>query len=446
MYNIEIEENLKTGDKIYKTIIGDGLETYICKKEGFAIKIGMLGTEYGSTDNDFIDCSTGSRIKVPDGIAHFLEHKLFEQEDGNALDLFAKMGVSANAYTSFDHTVYFFETSVKFKESLEKLFTLVMNPYFTLENVEKEKGIITQELKMYEDNPESVVYYNILKAMYKRHPLNIDIAGTEASIEKITKKDLDICYKNFYSPKNMFCIIIGDVDVEATIGELDEIYNQYKKEVAEKVVRFKVAEQKKPFKKEITQSLDVYMPHIAYGFKMEKQDSQINLKNKIITKIINDICFSKISLFYEEMYSKKIVNEPIEIEYECGKDFAYIVMMGLSKEITKYKQEVKEYLMKLKKNGIDKSLLEIVKKKLKGEEVYKSENIMSIHRDIIESIIQDRKIFNNTEDIEKITIEEINTFIRKNLNFEQMAISIIDGKTKNKRRRPGQNKNQIKPK
>ena len=154
----KVEANLKTGEEIYKKTLANGLKVYICKKPGYIKKVGMYGTVYGSIDNDFIDITTGERLKVEDGIAHFLEHKLFEQEDANALDVFAKMGVSSNAYTSFDHTVYFYETSSKHEECLNKLLEFVNTPYFTDENVEKEKGIIAQELKMYEDSPEDLVY------------------------------------------------------------------------------------------------------------------------------------------------------------------------------------------------------------------------------------------------------------------------------------------------
>ena len=151
MRKITVNVSNELGEKTYTTTLDNGLKVYICKKEGFSKKIGLFGTKYGSLINDFVDITTGKRIKVPDGIAHFLEHKLFEKEGANALDLFSKMGVSSNAYTSFDQTVFYFETIDKFKESIEMLVKLIKEPYFTDENVEKEQGIIGQEIGMYDD-------------------------------------------------------------------------------------------------------------------------------------------------------------------------------------------------------------------------------------------------------------------------------------------------------
>ena len=217
-------------EQTYKRVLKNGLEVYICLKKGFKKKIGMFGTKYGSVINDFVDVNTNERIKVPDGIAHYLEHKLFEQEGANALDLFSKIGVSSNAYTTFDHTVYFFETIDKFKEGLELLIKLVKTPYFTDENVEKERGIIAQEINMYEDDPGFKVYFNALRAMYNENPVRIDIAGTVESISHITKEYLYTCYNTFYSPENMFIVIVGDVDVEETISQIEDNLRIYEKD------------------------------------------------------------------------------------------------------------------------------------------------------------------------------------------------------------------------
>ena len=198
MRKITVNVSNELGEKTYTTTLDNGLKVYICKKEGFSKKIGLFGTKYGSLINDFVDITTGKRIKVPDGIAHFLEHKLFEKEGANALDLFSKMGVSSNAYTSFDQTVFYFETIDKFKESIEMLVKLIKEPYFTDENVEKEQGIIGQEIGMYDDDPGFSVYFNALRAMYINHPIRIDIAGTVETISHINKELLYTCYNTFY--------------------------------------------------------------------------------------------------------------------------------------------------------------------------------------------------------------------------------------------------------
>lgn len=427
---MQIEHNLKTGEEVVKTTLPNGLKVYVVRKPGFTKKIGMYGTKYGSIDNDFVDITTGKRLEVVPGIAHFLEHKLFEQEGDNALDVFAKMGVSSNAYTSFDHTVYFFETTDKFSECVDKLLDFVNTPYFTDENVEKEKGIIAQEIKMYDDEPNAVVYYNTLRAMYKDFPLNIDIAGTVESIYKINKEALYSCYNTFYNPKNMYVIIIGDVDVEKTINQIKEAFEiRYNKQVAE-VERFVCEEPKEVATKEITKKLDVYMPYVCIGFKHEKQNGKTNVRNTVIVDMLNDICFSTMSDFYEKMYSEKIITEPVNISYEAGKDFAHTIIFATSKDYDKCIEKIQEYINELKANGIDEELFEIIKKKKIGETIFETEDIMSIHRDIIDAVIQETEVFEPQKALEDITKQDIDNFIRENLNEENMVISKVIGKNK----------------
>jgi len=423
MFNVE--ENKKTGEKVYKTILENGLKVFICPKKGYTKKIGMYGTIYGSIDNDFVDITTGERTKVEDGIAHFLEHKLFEQEGDNALDVFAKMGVSSNAYTSFDHTVYFFETSSKFDECLEKLLNFVNTPYFTDANVEKEKGIIGQEIRMYDDEPNAVVYYNVLKAMYKIHPLKIDIAGTVESVNRIDKEALYSCYNTFYNPANMFLIIIGDVDVEDTIRKIEvEVTNNISRRSA-KVERFTENEPENLAMNYIEKKLDVYMPYICMGFKHKNKKGKENIKNTVIVDIINDVCFSSLSDFYEQMYNDEVINDPIQISYECGADFAHTIIFATSKNHEECETRLKEYLNSLRLEGIDNKLFEIVKKKKIGEHIAETEDLMAIHRQIIDSIIQETPIYEEYEVLEKITVQDINEFIRENLTEANMAVSKV---------------------
>jgi len=419
------EDNVKTGEKVYKTVLDNGLKVFVCPKEGYTKKIGMYGTIYGSIDNDFVDITTGKRIKVEDGIAHFLEHKLFEQEGDNALDVFAKMGVSSNAYTSFDHTVYFFETSSKYEECLEKLLDFVNTPYFTDANVEKEKGIIGQEIRMYDDEPNAVVYYNVLRAMYKEHPLKVDIAGTVESVNRIDKEALYSCYNTFYNPANMFVIVIGDVDVDYTINKIDEEMKKRTSKKAAKVERFSVIEPEEVAMKEIEKRLDVYMPYVCIGFKHGAKDGKTNIKNTVIADIIDEICFSTMSDFYEEMYKEAIINEPMQINYECGLDFAHTVIFATSKNYTKCEEKIKLYIAKLRETGVAKDLFEIAKKKKQGELIQQTEDLMAIHRQIIDSIIQGTSVYEEMIALDSITKKDVDQFIKEYLKEDNMVISRV---------------------
>ena len=423
MYSIE--ENIKTGEKVYKTVLNNGLKIFVCPKPGFTKKIGMYGTIYGSIDNDFIDITTGNRIKVEDGIAHFLEHKLFEQEGDNALDVFAKMGVSSNAYTSFDHTVYFFETSSKYDECLEKLLDFVNTPYFTDANVEKEKGIIGQEIRMYDDEPNAVVYYNALRAMYSKHPLKIDIAGTVESVNRIDKEALYSCYNTFYNSANMFVIVIGDVDVNYTIDKINREMKKNSSRNSAKVDRFYPSEPKQISQKEIEKKIDVYLPYICLGFKHGKQSGNINVKNTVIVDMLNEMCFSTMSDFYEEMYNESVINEPIQISYECGADFAHTIIFATSKQYRECEFRIKEYIKKLKENGVDQELFDIVKKKKQGEYIHQTEDLMKVHRQIIDSIIQNTSVYDDMNALEAITKQDIDNFIKEYLTEESLVISRV---------------------
>ena len=205
---MEVRENKNVKESLYSEKLENGLTIMIIPRKNIIKKYIIFGTNFGSLDNKFILSGETEKKEVPDGVAHFLEHKMFEQKSGkNSLDTLTALGVNANAFTSNDHTAYLFEATDNFYEALDELMDYVQNPYYTDENVEKEKGIIAQEIRMYDDYPEWQAYMNAMKCMYKEAPVKIDIAGTVESINKITKEDLYLCYNNFYNPANMAIVI-----------------------------------------------------------------------------------------------------------------------------------------------------------------------------------------------------------------------------------------------
>lgn len=419
------DTNKITGEKVYKYELEDGLKVYICPKKGFSKKVGMYGTHFGSIDTDFYDIQEKKRKRVPDGIAHFLEHKLFEQEDGNALDLFAKMGVSSNAYTSYDHTVYFFETNDKFEECLKTLFDFITTPYFTDENVEKEKGIIEQELNMYEDSPDSVVYYNVMRAMYNNYPLNVDIGGTVESVYSITKEELYSCYNTFYAPQNMFVIIIGDVDIESTVKMIKERHSSTKRDELSVPQRFYPEEPENIAMREIEKKLDVFMPSICIGFKSSKKGGKTNIRNALITEIINEAAFSDLSDFYEDMYNAGLLTEPMYMTYESGKDFSHTLVFFQSLKYKECEEKFNEHLAALKENGISEELFNIVLNKKIGQEIYNSESMMQVSREVIDSIIEDTEVFEASKVLGEITVKDVNNYIKNEFNTDKMVISKV---------------------
>ena len=230
--NIQEIKSKRTLDKYYKINHDSGLTIYLFPKKDYNSKYAIFGTKYGSVNNAF-SLDNGEVTAVPDGIAHYLEHKLFESEDGDAFTRYAKTGANANAYTSFDKTCYLFSCTENFDESFEILLDFVQSPYFTEETVAKEQGIIGQEIRMYDDSPEWCVMFNMLENMYHNHPVKIDIAGTVESIAKITPDYLYQCYNTFYNLNNMVLCVAGDLTVEDVLKTADKMLKPCEKHTIE---------------------------------------------------------------------------------------------------------------------------------------------------------------------------------------------------------------------
>lgn len=427
MRKMSVEVSQELGESTFCTTLDNGLKVYICQKKGFGKKIGMFGTKYGSVVNDFVDITTGKRIKVPDGIAHFLEHKLFEKEGANALDLFSKMGVSSNAYTSFDQTVYFFETSEKFEESIAMLVKLIKEPYFTDENVQKEQGIIGQEISMYDDDPTFMVYFNALRAMYQKNPVRIDIAGTIESISHITKELLYTCYNTFYSPQNMFFLVVGDVDVYKTIDVIEENIKKYENKVDTnaKIEKFSEDEPKEIAQKEIVQKMEIYLPQLCIGYKLDLARNEEIVKNEIIVSIISDMYFSKQSDFFEKEYNSGKINGFIDMQYEGSDTFSHVIISTTSTDIEGIEKDILEYITQIKNTPIDKELFEVIKRKKIGEAILSSDSLNVSYRRVIDSILDDTNVYADMEILKNINENDIKEFLNKLNEVNRVSSKII---------------------
>ena len=427
MRKMSLEVSQELGESTFCTTLDNGLKVYICQKKGFGKKIGMFGTKYGSVVNDFVDITTGKRIKVPDGIAHFLEHKLFEKEGANALDLFSKMGVSSNAYTSFDQTVYFFETSEKFEESIAMLVKLIKEPYFTDENVQKEQGIIGQEISMYDDDPTFMVYFNAVKAMYSKNPVRLDIAGTIESISHITKELLYTCYNTFYSPQNMFFLVVGDVEVDKTIDVIEENIKKYENKVDTnaKIEKFSEEEPKEIAQKEIIQKMEIYLPQLCIGYKLDLAKNEEIVRNEIIVSIISDMYFSKQSDFFEKEYNSGKINGFIDMQYEGSDTFSHVIISTTSTDIEGIEKDILEYINQIKNTPIDKELFEVIKRKKIGEAILSSDNLNVSYRRVIDSILDDTNVYADMEILKNINENDIKEFLNKLNEVNRVSSKII---------------------
>ena len=304
---MQVIENLKIKEKLYIEKLENGLTVMIIPKENTNKKYIMWGTNFGSIDNHFIISKIKQEITVPDGVAHFLEHKMFEQKSGiNSLDTLSSIGVDANAYTTNDYTTYLYECNEHFYEALDEFMDYVQNPYYTDENVEKEKGIIAQEIKMYDDHPFWQVYMNAMKCLYKNNPVKLDIAGTVESISEIDKETLYYCYNTFYTPANMLMVVSGDFVPEELIEQIKS--RLIKKENVD-VERIYPQEPEEINEKEKIVEMAVNNPLFVIGFKDKVEKNKEDMVRKhIAIEILLYMLIGKSSSLYQDLYKNNLIN------------------------------------------------------------------------------------------------------------------------------------------
>ena len=302
-------ENLQ--ETLYNEKLENGLDVYILPKRGFSKTFVTFTTKYGSIDRTFIPHGKNDEVTVPDGIAHFLEHKMFEKEDGDVFQEFSVLGGSANAFTSFTRTSYLFSATDKLYENTKVLLDFVQEPYFTEETVEKEKGIIGQEITMYDDQPDWRLYFGAIENMYHEHPVKIDIAGTIESIDKITAEHLYECYETFYHPSNMMLFVVGAVDPEEMMRFIKENQNQKSFDKAEEIVRNFPDEPDTAAIPERTLTMDVTKPKLSFGMKCTDTDvsGEEMLKRELASDLVLDVLFGRSSEFYANAYKNGLIDE-----------------------------------------------------------------------------------------------------------------------------------------
>ena len=361
---MQIIENDKIKEKMYIEKLDNGLDIIIIPKKGVKKKYIIWGIHFGSLDNKFR--INGEEHAIPDGIAHYLEHKMFEQRNGtNSLDVLSSLGVNANAYTTNDYTAYLYECTDNFYEALDEFMDYVQNPYYTDENVNKERGIIEQEIRMYDDYPEWDLYMNAMKLMYKNCPVNIDIAGTVESIAEIDKEKLYLIYNNFYRPENMTIVFAGDIDK-------DEILEQIKSRITlEKnkntVERIDVFEPEEIVQKEKINQKDISMPIFILGYKDKVNEKMNMVKREIGLRILSAIMFGKSSDLYRKLYENGSIFSELGFDYEYARNYAHLYIQGQCINPEEVIKELKEEIDFYKQKGIEDKDFERIKKKVYGE-------------------------------------------------------------------------------
>ena len=421
---MQLIENLKIKEKLYIEKLQNGLTVMIIPKKDVRKKYVIWGTNYGSNDYKFVVPGENNETEVPKGVAHFLEHKLFEQENGvNSLDALTALGVNANAYTTNDHTAYLFECTDNFYEALDELMDYVQHPYFTDENVEKEKGIIGQEIMMYDDYPEWKVYLNTLEAMYHNHPVKLDITGTIETISHIDKEILYKCYNTFYNPSNMALVVCGDFNPEELLEEIKKrlINNKANGEIK----RIYPEEPESIVKEKIEQNMEVSIPLFTIGIKDTSKDDNGKVKKHIAIEILLNMIIGKSSNLYKDLYDNGIIYGVPSLDYEFSKGYAHIVISGQAKDPELVYEKIKLEINKIKENGINKEDFERIKKMIYGDYVKEYNEVADIARMFLADYFKGINSFDYLEEIETINEQYTESILKNLFDEEKMVISVV---------------------
>lgn len=387
-----------------------GLDVYVFKK-ALSTSYALFATKYGSLDNKFKTDPSADFTCVPDGIAHFLEHKMFENENGeDTFVRYAKTGASANAYTSNSITAYLFSCTDNFYESLEILLDFVTKPYFTKETVKKEQGIIAQEIRMYDDNPGTRLYYELLGALYKNHNVKINVAGTVDSIRKITPEYLYMCYNTFYNLNNMALCVCGEVDEESVCQVCDRIL---KKSSDLNIIREYPAEDAEVNKKTASATLKVSQPIFAVGIKDTdiSTDPYNRLKKKACADIVGKMLFGKTSPFFNELYEKGLIAGDLHADYEHNESFSFFSFDSKSNDPDKVFEMFCNYMETFKKNPPDRSEFERAKRVKLASFIGIFDSTEDIANEFLSFVFDGTTIFEYADAINEITYEDALEFI-----------------------------------
>ena len=421
---MQIIENSRIKEKIYIEKLNNGIPVVVIPKKTNKKYI-IWGIKYGSIDGEFL--SNGKKINIPDGSAHYLEHKLFEQENGeNSLDVLSSLGVDANAYTTNNHTAYLFECTENFYEGLDELMDYVQNPYFTDENIDKERGIIEQEIMMYKDYPEWELYMNALECMYNSHPIKIDVAGSVESISHITKETLYTIYDNFYTPENSVIVISGDFVPEEIIDVIKS--KMIMKSSNNKVERIYPKEDRMIVRTRKEQKMDISIPMFMVGYK-DNDFSGNRVKKNLAIEILLNYAYSRSSKIFNDLYeSGKILGE-VSFNYEYAENYAHVLIQGQSDDIEYVINALENTLEDIKENGFDFERLESMKRKVYGELVRDNySTVSSISTGFITDYFRGVSIFDYFEEFDLINEDYLLNLLNELFDSKNKVVSVINPK------------------
>ena len=400
-----------------------GLKILLAPMPGFQSVYAQFGAKVGSIDMAFRTDPSADYTEVPAGIAHYLEHKLFESEDGDAFSLFAETGASANAFTSFDRTCYLFSATEKFEESLQALLTFVQHPYFTKETVQKEQGIIGQEIQMYEDDPDWCVFCNLLGALYQEHPVRINIAGTVESISHITADLLYECYHAYYNLNNMILVIAGNFDPEAALRVIEENLLPVKRVTVEPKP---FAEPETVCQKQVSQKMSVAAPMFALGYKESPLEGKALLQAQLEYEVILDVLVGESAPFYRTLYNRGLINQTFGYEVFSGRGYLALLFSGESKQPQTVQRALDELLQDAKQRGIAPEDFERSRKAIYGRLLRGLTRVEGVANSLMSSEMSGVSMYDSFDLLSGLTLDGVNARLRASFDPQREALSVIE--------------------
>lgn len=412
----------RIGESCYEQRLGNGMLVRVVPKRGFARKYAFVAVDFGAIDTAFL--MNGGRVRVPDGIAHYLEHKMFDLPEGSADGMFAALGASPNAFTSYSMTAYHFSCTEHFAENLRLLLRMVTTPYFTPESVEKERGIITQEIRMYEDSAEQRAAEDLFAALYREHPVRVSIAGTVESIGMITAQSLYDCFGAFYQPSDMVLCVTGDVDAAEVLAIAEEATPRDCAALPERF--YGAPETMRPAKARTQRRMEISMPTFALGFKCAPAGRGVeSMRREVIGDLAAEIVVGESSPLYQRLYESGLIDGGFSVGYESIKDACLISANGDSDDPEAVLDAILREAERIAREGFDPELFRRLKKSALGRRIRDLDSLESICYRICAYHFDGVDYFTFPEAYASVKPEDVQAFLTETIRPERAALSVV---------------------
>lgn len=419
-------------ETVYEHELQNGLRLFVIPKPGFQKTFVTYTTQFGSLDSRFKPLGKDEFVTVPDGVAHFLEHKLFEKEEEDLFTAFAEENAQANAFTSFDRTSYLFSATDHLENNIKRLLTMVETPYFTKETVDKEKGIIAEEIKMYQEQPGYKLMFNTLRAMYEKHPIRVDIAGSVESIYDITKDDLYLCYETFYHPSNMVLFVVGDVEPQYIVDIVEEHENLRDKTNQPKIERALIDEPKSVNQHVVSEEMKLQSPKLMLGFKNQPLDESPEkyVQRDLEMTFFYELIFGEETEFYQELLNDDLIDETFGYQFVLEPTYSFSIITSATNHPDQLKQLLIKQLKDNKGNLTDVEAFDLLKKQFIGEFISSLNSPEYIANQYAKLYFEGVSVFDMLNIVENITLESVSETSQLCLDLDEMVDSRLELKNK----------------